>query len=358
MICRIVRGWSAWVVGLVIIAATLEAHGQFFAMRAGNDGEKEADWTVKELLEHADEALDRQWEDKLKSNRARAMLYYDEVIRTCKLSDAQKHKLRAAAKGMAHKMTWQWRQRIEDQLISTLEEYHRQGVSRAQARNVVASYTQGHIYFGSSGLRNAPQVFWNRSVASVLDEESRKRLKEREKNREERLKSLQKEWILATLDLGLRLSDEQEAKLRKILESEAGSMGGMGMMGMAIRAGGDDLFEMPTVPGGWVIVQLFQSNSEALKILSKDQREIIKALMESNEVAGGLGGMMADEDEEEADDDADGEEDDEQGEETDGKASKEKTSDATETNGETSKEEARGGSGSKESDAKSSGDRA
>ncbi len=351
MTCRIVRGWSVWVVGLVMIAAALEAHGQFgFAMRAGNDGDKKADWTVKELLEEADEGLDQQWNEKLKVNRARAMLYYDEVVRTCKLNDAQKHKLRAAAKGMAHKMTWHWRQQIENQLVSTLEQYHRQGVSRAQARNLVANYTQGHVYFGSSNERNSPQVFWNRSVASVLDAESRKKLKEREKRREERLRKLQKEWVLATLDVGLRLTDEQEAKLRKILDS---GIGGAGMMRMQMIVAGDedDPFAQPGIPQSWMIIQMFRSNPEARKILSKEQWEVIKASMRNN------GWEDEFSDEEEVDEDTDEEELDQQAVETDEESLEKKEGDATETNGETSKEESSGRSGGEESGAGSIGGR-
>ena len=351
MTCRIVCGGSVWVVGLMMIVAALEAHGQFFAMRARNDGEKKADWTVEELLEEADEGLDRQWNDKLKTNRARAMLYYDEVIRTCKLTDAQKHKLRAAAKGMAHKMTWQWRQQIENQLASSLEQYHRQGVSRAQARNLVANYTQGNVYFGSSNERNAPQVFWNRSVASVLDAESRKKLKEREKKREERLAKLQKEWVLATLDVGLRLTDEQEAKLRKILDSGIGG-GGMMRMQMIVAGDEDDPFAQPGIPQSWMIMQMFRSNPEARKILSKEQWEVMKASMRNN----GWEEEFSDEAEEEADEDANGAEHDHEAAETDEKSSEKKEGDATETDTKTSKEESGGGSGNEEAAAGSSGE--
>ena len=354
MTCRIVRGWSVWVVGLVMIAAALEAHGQFgFAMRAGNDGDKKADWTVEELLEEADEGLDRQWNDKLKANRARAMLYYDEVVRMCKLNDAQKHKLRAAAKGMAHKMTWQWRQQIENQLVSSLEQYHRQGVSRAQARNLVANYTQGHVYFGSSNERNTPQVFWNRSVASVLDAESRKKLKERQKRREERLWKLQKEWMLATLDQGLRLTDEQEAKLRKILDSQGGRVGMM-RMEMMVAGDDDDPFEMSTMPQSWMIMQMFQSNPEARKILSKEQWEVIKASMRNN---GWEEAIPEEAEEEEAEDNADEAERDDRPAETDEKSSEKDEGDASETNADGSKEKSGGEGAQEESGPGSSGGR-
>ena len=350
MTCRIVRGWRVWVVGLVMTVAAWEAQGQFFAMPAGNNGDKKADWTVEELMEEADEWLDRQWNDRLKTNRARAMLYYDEIIRTCELTDSQKRKLRAAAKGMAHKMTWQWRQRIENQLVSRLEMYHQQGVNRAQARNLVTNYTQGRVVFGSSNDGdNAPQVFWNRAVATVLDAESRKKLKERQRRRQERLWKLQREWVLATLDQGLRLTDEQEAKLRKVLES-GGGRAGMMAMGMVI-ADEDDPFQGPE-SGTWVVVQLFRSNPEARKILSKEQWEVIKASMRD---IGWDQEELPDEAEEEAAEDTDGEERDAQAAETDEESSEKKETDTTETDKEISKEKSSGESDGEESGSGSSG---
>ena len=347
MTWRMVRTWSVGVVGLMMIVAALEARGQFgFMMRAGNDGDKKADWTVEEMLEEADEGLDQQWSEELKTNRARAMLYYDEVVRTCKLNDAQKHKLRVAAKGMAHKMTWQWRQQIENQLASSLEQYHRQGVSRAQARNLVANYTQGHVHFGSSNERNTPQVFWNRCVASVLDAEGQKKLKERQKRRQERLWKLKKELFLATLDQGLRLTDEQEAKFRKLLETR-----GVGMMVMGtVVTDDDDPFEVSAMPESWMIMQMFRSNPEARKILSKEQWEVIKASMRNN------GWEDEFSDEEEADEDSDEEALDYQAAETDENPLEKKEGDATETDSEMSKEESSERSDGGESGAGSSGE--
>ncbi len=254
-----------------------------------DDGEKNSDWSIDELLVEADEALDRQWIDRFKLYRAKALLRFDELERMCKLSEPQRRKLVAACKGMAYKQTWKWRQQIQNQIAQTLEHYQRRGVSRAQAKALVASYTAGNIRFGSSGDGgDSPEAFWKRTVESVLTPEQRQTVSSRQRFRDEREKRIQIDRVLAALDRGLRLTEEQEEQFRKLIVTH----GVMETPGYVF--GGDDPFEEYWSPS-WAFARLFR-RPEARKILSKAQWEVVKQSMENR---GGWGGQIVVEEEEE-----------------------------------------------------------
>ncbi len=256
-----------------------------------DDGEKNADWSIDELLQEADEALDRQWEDQFKRYRAKALLRFDELERMCKLSEPQRRKLVAACKGMAYKQTWKWRQQIQNQIAQTLEHYQRRGVARAQAKALVANYTSGNIRFGSSGGGgDSPEAFWKRTVESVLTPEQRQVIRNRQRFRDEREKRIQIDRVLAALDRGLRLTEEQEKQFRKLIVTH-GVMETPGVI-----YGGDDPFEEYWSPS-WAFARLFR-RPDARKILSKAQWEVVKQSIENR---GGWGGQIVVEEEEQVD---------------------------------------------------------
>ncbi len=282
-------------------SARLATAQQFFFGAAAeaeeDDGEKNSDWSIDELLQEADEVLDQQWDDQFKLHRAKALLRFDELERMCKLSEPQRRKLVAACKGMAYKQTWKWRQQIQNQIAQTLGHYQRRGVSRAQAKALVASYTSGNIRFGSSADGgDSPEAFWKRTVESVLTPEQRQIVSSRQRFRDERERRLQIDRMLAALDRGLRLTEEQEKQFRKLIVTY-GVMETPGVM-----FGGDDPFEEYWSPS-WAFAQLFR-RPEARKILSKAQWEVVKQSMEER---GGWGGEIVVEEEEEVDEQEEGE---------------------------------------------------
>ncbi len=270
-------------------SAKLSTAQRFFfggaAVAEKDDAEKNADWSIDEMLEKAEEALDQQWDGRFKLYRARALVRFDEIERMCQLTEPQRRKLVAACKGMAYKQTWQWRRKVQNAIAQDLEGLQRQGMSQAEAKELVANYTSGYVYFGSSGDEGCnPEEFWKRTVESVLNPEQRRMLSRRQKLREERQRRIQIDRTLVALDRGLRLTDEQESRLRKLIVTHEL----LNTQGIVLV----DPFDEYWHPS-WVFSALFQ-RPEVLKILSKAQWEVVKQSMERR-----WGGQIVVEEEEE-----------------------------------------------------------
>ncbi len=290
---RIVAGRWLVIAVLFWVACSSEfVSAQFFVAgaRPEEDDGGDADWTIADMMLEADEALDRQWDDRLKQSRLRAKLYFDEIVNSCQLGEAERRRLEAASKGVAFKLTMQWRNQIQTQIASTLRHYHQQGWKRARAKQLISQYTSGNVHFGRSGDENSgAQGFWKRAVASTLDKEQRKKLEEREKLRAERKKRVYIEQALVMLDESLRLTPEQEEKFRKMFAGTSPAQFGMGMMVME-----DGIFRGSGF-NSWTLMQMLQRKS-ARKILSETQWGLVKAQMEQQ---GGFGMVAQIEDEDE-----------------------------------------------------------